>query len=231
MLASAGDTLAHRPPAEGMSQMVPLTAGRRWAAGRAALCVLAAGALALSAAGCGAASGATPHASHASSSQTGNAPATGGNGGAATGPLAYAACMRAHGIPDFPDPSGGGMTQRVTRTQVTINGVTLKESAAQFQTASQACQSKMGINTSGGPPNPALQKAALEFANCMRTHGVPNFPDPKVSGNGVQIQIKKSSGINPQSPQFQKARSTCQPLMAAARKGLSTARAANGGNG
>jgi hypothetical protein len=44
----------------------------------------------------------------------------------------------------------------------------------------------------------------------MRSHGVPNFPDP---GAGGGIQINSSSGINPGSPAFQSAQRTCRHLL------------------
>ena len=44
----------------------------------------------------------------------------------------------------------------------------------------------------------------------MRTHGVPNFPDP---GSGGGIQLAPSSAINTQSPAFQSAQSACQKLL------------------
>jgi hypothetical protein len=50
--------------------------------------------------------------------------------------------------------------------------------------------------------------AGLKFADCMRSHGVPNFPDPG-PGGGIQL----SSAINPQSPAFQSAQSACSKLM------------------
>ncbi len=50
----------------------------------------------------------------------------------------------------------------------------------------------------------------LKFSQCMRSHGVPNFPDPS-SGGG--IQINSSSGINPFSPAFKAAHATCRKLL------------------
>lgn len=52
--------------------------------------------------------------------------------------------------------------------------------------------------------------AGIKFADCMRAHGVPNFPDP---GSGGGIQLSPSSGINPQSPAFQSAQGACQKLL------------------
>ncbi len=47
---------------------------------------------------------------------------------------------------------------------------------------------------------------ALKYSLCMRSHGITNFPDPN---NGGGIQIGSTSGINPQSPQFQTAQKSC----------------------
>jgi hypothetical protein len=43
----------------------------------------------------------------------------------------------------------------------------------------------------------------------MRTHGVPNFPDP--GANGSNGFFSPNSGINPQSPAFQSAQRACGP--------------------
>ncbi len=53
---------------------------------------------------------------------------------------------------------------------------------------------------------PGGQTRDLKFANCMRSHGVPNFPDPGPSG---LLEIGPGSGINPQSPAFQSAQQAC----------------------
>jgi hypothetical protein len=50
----------------------------------------------------------------------------------------------------------------------------------------------------------------------MRSHGVPNFPDPS-TGRG--IQISPSSGINPFSPAFKAAQSQCAKLLPGAGPG------------
>ncbi len=50
----------------------------------------------------------------------------------------------------------------------------------------------------------------LKFAACMRSHGEPDFPDPAANGS-----ITLPSGMNAESPQFQKAEKDCQSLMPA----------------
>jgi hypothetical protein len=70
-----------------------------------------------------------------------------------------------------------------------------------------ACGSSGHASTAGAKPN---QSAFLAFSICMRSHGVPKFPDPSSTG-GIQISI--GSGIDPQSPAFQAARQHCRRLL------------------
>lgn len=120
-------------------------------------------------------------------------------------------CMRAHGLPNFPDPNSEG--------QVTLNGV--DPQSASFEAAQRAC-AKYEPN-GGKPPTAAQQQAmvaqALKFSECMRSHGVAGFPDPKISDNGgrvsISIRIQAGSGgssLDPSSPTFQKAQKACQLL-------------------
>jgi hypothetical protein len=51
--------------------------------------------------------------------------------------------------------------------------------------------------------------AALKYATCIRSHGVPDFPDP--DGQGV-IQVNSSTGIDESSPAVQKAEAACKTL-------------------
>lgn len=76
--------------------------------------------------------------------------------------------------------------------------------------------------STGKPQSPAsnAQSSAsngysqgLQFAQCMRAHGVPNFPDPSASGRGFRIRVGPGSGINPGSPAFQSAQTSCKHLL------------------
>jgi hypothetical protein len=64
---------------------------------------------------------------------------------------------------------------------------------------------------------------ALEYTSCMRSHGLPNFPDPNSDGtfSGLAQQ-----GIGPNSPQFQKANAACQSLYGPAQNSSQQAQAA-----
>jgi hypothetical protein len=61
-------------------------------------------------------------------------------------------------------------------------------------------------------PNAATSghSQAVAFSQCMRSHGVGNFPDPSAGGG---IRIASGSGVNPASPAFQAAQSSCQKLL------------------
>jgi hypothetical protein len=104
--------------------------------------------------------------------------------------LRFSRCMRAHGIPNFPDPGPGGFLR---------SGINLQSLAV--QSAMNACRRYLA-ESGHSPPVPArVRRKELLLANCMRANGVPNFPDPDANGD---IQFPVTSTI-PQSPAFQRA--------------------------
>jgi len=117
--------------------------------------------------------------------------------------LAYAQCMRAHGVPTYPDPNSKGQFY-------IANGAsdpTANVSTTVLNAAAQACQ-KLLPATMVKPPNgqgsTSDQTAQLKWAVCMRSHGEPNFPDPASDGS-----FTLPSGMNAESPQFQAALKAC----------------------
>jgi hypothetical protein len=48
------------------------------------------------------------------------------------------------------------------------------------------------------------------YAACMRQNGEPNFPDPNAQG---ELSVGSANGIDPSSPQFQRAQTACQKLL------------------
>ncbi len=101
--------------------------------------------------------------------------------------------MRSHGVAQFPDPDSSGNLPKVDAQQLGV-------SSSQLRTAQQACQPLLpnsggSLNASsfrqcilaGDCPAALVQQALTEmrnFAQCMRSHGVPNWPDPAVGPNG-----------------------------------------------
>jgi len=112
----------------------------------------------------------------------------------------FASCMRHHGEPSFPDPSSNGV----------FSLFNIDPNAPQYQKAQTACQNLL---PKAQPMSPAQQAKflakALAFAKCMRSHGEPNFPDPRSNGGGISFSL---SGLDPNSPQFQRAEQACRDL-------------------
>jgi hypothetical protein len=139
-----------------------------------------------------------------------------------TSAIAFAACMRSHGVPNFPDPSGNGRggleiqaSQRAGSAQsMSVNGTPVNAPA--FQSAMRTCRSKL---PNGGRPTPAqaakAKASALRFSACMRSHGVPNFPDPQFQGGGSLMRLG-ASGIDPSSPSFKSAQTACSSIVGGA---------------
>ena len=86
--------------------------------------------------------------------------------------VAYARCMRAHGVSNFPDPSAGG------GFNVHTAGIDMSSPAA--RAARTACESLLPTKTVPyQAPTPAAYRRLVAWAQCMRRHGVAGMPDPK----------------------------------------------------
>jgi hypothetical protein len=170
----------------------------------------AAAGLVLLAAACSAGSGGSPDAGGAANS----APAAGtGSGGGArtTGLLAYASCMRSHGVPNFPDPaSSGGIPKGAV---ISAEG---EVSNAQFQAAQNTCYRLMPGGSLSGQVSQTIstqqQQYYLKAAACMRAHGITNFPEPSFSDSRVEFPMLQHI-VDINSPQFTRAYQICQKLI------------------
>ena len=103
-------------------------------------------------------------------------------------------------LPNFPDPvrtPSGGYGYRTTG---------IDPNSAAFQGALKACKALPSPwNSTGQQLSPAQQQAWLTWAQCIRAHGVPDFPDPTFSGMEVH-----DAGIGSSSPQLQSAMDACK---------------------
>ena len=140
----------------------------------------------------------------------------------AQGPLAFSECMRANGVPNFPDPKSGGGIDLSTATGV-------NPASPAFRAAQSKCQKLIG-SPPGGPlslgatTHPTAQTMAKlrRIAVCMRQHGVPQFPDPRTTvpsnpiGSGIG-EITDFDGavllfptsMNMQAPAYRQALTAC----------------------
>jgi hypothetical protein len=119
-----------------------------------------------------------------------------------SGTVAFAGCMRAHGVPRYPDPTSGGGLVKASLQQLGV-------SSSRFEAAKRTCQHLLP-NGGRGPSPAQLQQGralALEFARCVRAHGVPRFPDP---GSDGRIPDPASVGIDQGSPKFEAANESCR---------------------
>jgi hypothetical protein len=86
----------------------------------------------------------------------------------------YAECMRANGVSAFPDPDATG----ALTIDAVANNSSVDTSSAAFAQALGACKGLEPPGFTGGKRTAQQQAAALEFAQCIRDHGVKDFPDP-----------------------------------------------------
>jgi hypothetical protein len=126
----------------------------------------------------------------------------------------FSACMRAHGVTNFPDPrASGGIHIQM--------GSGINPFSPAFKAAQAACRSLAPFGL-GANQHPSAQQIAAtrQISECMRSHGVTGFPDPifKPPSSPAGYSILEDRGgvilavpstINPQSPVFEAAAKAC----------------------
>jgi hypothetical protein len=111
--------------------------------------------------------------------------------------LAFARCMRSHGVPSFPDPDAQGNFPSFS------TGVSKQISVA----ANDGCKHLLAQRSSSATPEQQQQKLVfgVKVAGCLRAHGYANFPDPTRLG-----PQPLPPGVDLNSPQFQAAETGCE---------------------
>jgi hypothetical protein len=177
--------------------------------------------VALAVAGCGGSS--SPSVAHLSPTKSVSRTSPEGGGASPDSPVglqqagvAYAKCMRANGVPSFPDPNAGGGLSFHARAGLANSPL--------FNAARAKCDHLLPEGGPGSGPPPSAQTLArfLNIARCMRQHGVSGFPDPRTTappkpfGSGI-AELSDIEGvillfprtIDQQSPVFERAAATC----------------------
>lgn len=164
----------------------------RWTARRSAVLI----ALALLTAAC--------ESSPSSSLGSGDRPRAEGSASSSTSPspLAFSACMRSRGVSTFPDPDSSGAIPKVGPQQLGV-------STSRFQQAQSACAYLLR------PSNAQVQQTLdgmRDFAQCMRSHEVSNWPDPTTDSDGEPVFDLRGQ-INPDTRRIDTASGACSHLL------------------
>lgn len=167
---------------------------------RTAAAVIAAAVLALLAAAC------------SGSSASSGGPSNAGGSPSSRSAVGFSQCMRAHGVPNFPDPTSNGTIPKGTAQQFGV-------SDSRYQTAQTACAHL--LPNSGGVSQAVIQRAMngmRMFAQCMRSHGVSNWPDPTTDRAGYPAFYLQGE-IDMNAPQIVTRIHACQHLVPTTRVG------------
>jgi hypothetical protein len=125
----------------------------------------------------------------------------------------FAQCMRENGVSQFPDPDASG---ELTIDGV-VNGSGIDPDGPTWQQAIDACKDLQPPGFTGdGERSPEEQSAALEFAQCIRENGVPDFPDPVNGQPLVDTNRIPSSNTSRGMSILNAAMKTCGDLAAEA---------------
>jgi hypothetical protein len=136
----------------------------------------------------------------------------------------FSVCMRSHGVSEFPDPTVGSNGLPSFGPTENVQG-----GAPVYNAAQQACKNELpSLAPRTSAEKATANRAALRYAACMRSNGVPSFPDP--NGQGL-IQVTAIGTLEPSSPAFQKAGAACKSLDNGFAESSSSASSAPGGAG
>jgi hypothetical protein len=120
--------------------------------------------------------------------------------------------VRSHGVPDFPGPDSSGQILKIT------SGQQVGVSDSRLNAARGACQALWPYRA----PTQAQQRQQLaddlKFAQCMRSHGLPDFPDPTTDSKSGRVEFVLSvsrDGFDPHSPQILAKAHECQYVLPA----------------
>jgi hypothetical protein len=133
--------------------------------------------------------------------------------------------MRSHGVPNFPDPDSYGNLPKADAGRLGVSG-------SQLQAAQQGCRHLLPNNGGAAIDAASVQQCMMaddcpralvrqvldderSFAQCMRAHQVPNWPDPSIDGQGRPVFVISISklGFDPYSRQVWATGNRCSHLM------------------
>ncbi len=112
----------------------------------------------------------------------------------------YAQCMRANGVPNFPDPGPDG------RFPLSHGAGGIDQDSPTFRAALEKCRDLApGSQHEKNIGDPAYVEQMRKFSQCMRENGLPDFPDPEADGRLRGVGHEQQG-----SPTYQAAMAACR---------------------
>jgi len=121
----------------------------------------------------------------------------------------FSQCMRDNGVKNFPDPDASG---QLTADGVANNSGVDTDSPA-WTKAIAACKDLQPAGFTGSKRSAEQQANAIEFAQCIRENGVPDFPDPEPDGPLVNTYRIPSSNTKAGMTALNAAMDTCGDVL------------------
>jgi hypothetical protein len=125
--------------------------------------------------------------------------------------LAFSRCMRSHGVPQFPDPEPGQEEIKLPPANSPGYGA----SGSQFWSAVKGCRQLLPPGVGAWYPRseiPQVVCAMRKFAECMRSHGISDWPDPKFDSQG-RLGFTGPGADNPPGSPTDHAVNQCHHLL------------------
>jgi hypothetical protein len=118
----------------------------------------------------------------------------------------WATCMRANGDPEQTDPTidqygviNITIPQGITDTSISSEAHGSTGPCSQYELAAEN-----DLRAADPVAPPPTQAQLLQYVDCMRTNGVPDYPDP-----GPNNETKFPADVDPNSPTFENANKVC----------------------
>jgi hypothetical protein len=146
-----------------------------------------------------------------------NTPAETGNTGTNTNSahrdkgVQFAECMRHNGVSAFPDSNAASDQEFVAAIKRAQDAA-----PAAWKKAIRACKDLRPAGLLGGKATPREMTERLKFAQCIRDHGVKDFPDPTRDGPLVDTNRIPSSATSDGMTTLNAAMHTCSDAAARA---------------
>jgi hypothetical protein len=100
----------------------------------------------------------------------------------------------------------------MNRTRRPLAALALIATVALISACGSTAPAGAGSGSSGGNNTAGNAQKAVKFAECVRSHGISNFPDPGASGKFTIDAVANGSSVDTSAPAFTQAVSACKAL-------------------